>query len=196
MVEATPPKKLGPLAKRETKLAWILLSPTLLAVLIVVIIPLLSIFWISFKPIELSDLRAPKPIAKESLRGKPSKAGDVAALQYRLRNSSQEISIQNVELVDYIPDGLKLIGIDERCAYDKQFLKCQFGTFPAGYRETLKIEVIVSELYFINGIKPKDRRGMSPNMLIYIASPPTLGTKPLCALCMALSSRADRRENP
>ena len=58
--------------------------------------------------------------------------------------------------VDYIPDGLKLIGIDERCAYDKQFLKCQFGTFPAGYRETLKIEVIVSELYFSNGIKPKD----------------------------------------
>ena len=155
MVEATPPKKMGPLAKRETRLAWLLLSPTLLAVLIVVIVPLLSIFWISFKPIELSDLRAPKPIAKESLRGKPAKAGDVGALQYRLRNSSQEISIQNVELVDYIPDGLKLTDVDERCIYDKQFLKCQFGTFPAGYRETLKIEVIVSELYFSNGIKPK-----------------------------------------
>ena len=156
MVEATPPKNMGPLAKRETRLAWLLLSPTLFAVLLVVVVPLLSIFWISLKPIELSDLRAPKPIVKESLRGKPAKAGDFGTLQYRLRNSSQEISVQNVQLVDDIPDGLELTSVDERCTYDKSVLKCQFGTFPAGYRETLKIKVIVSQLFLSNGIKPKD----------------------------------------
>ena len=47
MAEADPPKKLGPLARSESRLAWWLLSPTLFAVAIVVILPLFSIFWIS-----------------------------------------------------------------------------------------------------------------------------------------------------
>ena len=46
------------------------------------------------------------------------------------------------------------------------------------------------------GMKPKDRRGISTRMLMYIARPPTLGTKPLCALWTAASSNSPRRENP
>ena len=69
MAQLAPPKKLGPLAKREERLAWILLLPTVIAVALVIILPLASIFWISFKPIKLSDLRAPTVLIKESFHG-------------------------------------------------------------------------------------------------------------------------------
>ena len=69
MTEAVPPKGHGPLARREAQLAWGLLLPTIVIVSAVVIIPLLSIFWISFKPIGLADLRPPAPVVREALRG-------------------------------------------------------------------------------------------------------------------------------
>jgi len=75
MTTATPPKGRGPLARREARLAWGLLLPTLTSVMLVVILPLLAIFWISVKPVNLSDLRAPAPVANEQLRGRPAAAG-------------------------------------------------------------------------------------------------------------------------
>ena len=60
-------KSNGTLAKKEAQLAWVLLFPTVLIIFSIVILPLISIFWISFKPISLSDLRPPKPIVKERL---------------------------------------------------------------------------------------------------------------------------------
>ena len=156
MAEADPPKKLGPLARSESRLAWSLLSPTLFAVAIVVIIPLFSIFWISFKPIELSDLRAPTPIVKESLRGKPKEVGDIGEIHYRLRNSSQGKPIQNVLLEDFIPEGMIILDLDIRCILREQILKCNFDLFPKGHRETLKIPIKITELYLNKGIKPKE----------------------------------------
>ena len=76
------PQAPGPLARREERLAWALLLPTLSAVALVVILPLIAIFWISFKPIELADLRAPVPVVKEDLRGKLQALGDQATLRY------------------------------------------------------------------------------------------------------------------
>ena len=58
------------LYQKERKLAFFLLLPTIFIVLSIVIFPLLANFWISFKPISLGDLRPPKLIIKESLRGK------------------------------------------------------------------------------------------------------------------------------
>ena len=46
------------------------------------------------------------------------------------------------------------------------------------------------------GTKPNDKRGIKPSKLIYIASPPTLGTNPEWALCVATSSKAERLEKP
>ena len=89
MSSATPPTGTGALAKREARLAWTLLAPTIISVSLVVILPLLAIIWISFKPFTLSDLRPPAPIVRESLRG----SGDDLRIEYRLRNSSQEIAI-------------------------------------------------------------------------------------------------------
>ena len=74
MTAATPPKGTGPLQRREARLAWSLLLPTISIVSLVVILPLLAIFWISFKPIGLADLRPVAPVVREDLRN----AGDGA----------------------------------------------------------------------------------------------------------------------
>jgi multiple sugar transport system permease protein len=103
MTTATPPKGQGPLARREARLAWSLMLPTLMSVTLVVLLPLLAIFWISAKPVELADLRPPAPVVREDLRDADEA---VATLRYRLRNSSQEEVIENVVLTDTIPDGV------------------------------------------------------------------------------------------
>ena len=75
-------KSNGTLAKKEERLAWVLLFPTVLIIFSIVILPLISIFWISFKPISLSDLRPPKPIVKERLKGKLEIGGDKGEIHY------------------------------------------------------------------------------------------------------------------
>ena len=68
MTVATPPKTCGALAKREERFAWALLLPTITVISLVIILPLLAIFWISFKPVALSDLRPVQVIVKENLK--------------------------------------------------------------------------------------------------------------------------------
>ena len=155
MDQVAPPKKLGPLAKREEKLAWILLLPTVTAVALVIILPLASIFWISFKPIKLSDLRAPTVLFKESFHGKPAKAGDLGEIRYKLRNSSREFSIENITLTDSLPAGLIIKELDRRCKLENKVLQCKLGTFPGGYREIIKIPVTITTSYLETNINPK-----------------------------------------
>ncbi len=135
------PKETGPLARREARLAWTLLLPTLCAVALVVILPLLAIFWISFKPIELADLRAPVPVVKEDLRGKLQAAGDQALLRYRLRNSSQKDVIRNVILEDSLPKWLEILDLDPRCKISSLTLTCALGDWKGGYREKIQIPI-------------------------------------------------------
>ena len=73
-----------------------MLLPTIFLVLSIVLIPLFANFWISFKPISLSDLRPPKLILKENVRGKLSFNGEIAQIQYRYRNSSTKYDLKNV----------------------------------------------------------------------------------------------------
>ena len=49
--------KPGRMSRRTSRLAFMMTLPTVLIVLAIVVIPLLVTFWISFKPIELGDLR-------------------------------------------------------------------------------------------------------------------------------------------
>ena len=135
------PQAPGPLARREARLAWALLLPTLCAVALVVILPLLAIFWISFKPIELADLRAPVPVVKEDLRGKLQAEGDQAVLRYRLRNSSQKDIIRNVILEDRWPEGLEILDLDPRCKISNLTLNCALGDWNEGHREKIQIPV-------------------------------------------------------
>ncbi len=155
MAAATPPSGTGPLARREARLAWGMLAPTIAIVSAVIILPLLSIFWISFKPISLADLRAPSPVVREALRGRPAAPGDAARIEYRLRNSSQTKPIRNVTLADDWPPGLAVREMDGRCTLDGTRLFCDLGDFEGGQRETLKIPVTVNKEFFDAGIDPK-----------------------------------------
>ncbi len=139
--QPVPPKGRGPLARREARLAWGLMLPTLLSVLLVVILPLLAIFWISVKPVELADLRPPAPVVREDVRN----AGEaVATLRYRIRNSSQAEPIRNVVLTDTIPEGVAVADLPEGCTLEGAALTCLPGDLEGGGRVTLEIPATLS----------------------------------------------------
>jgi multiple sugar transport system permease protein len=122
-------------------LAWGLLLPTLVSVMLVVVLPLLAIFWISFKPVELGDLRPPTPVLREDLRG----ADDpVATLRYRIRNSSQDQAIRDVVLTDTIPAGVTPGDLPEVCSLEGALLRCFLGDLAGGDRVTLEIPATLS----------------------------------------------------
>jgi len=137
MMTATPPKTRGALAKREARLAWGLLLPTITIVSLVIILPLLAIFWISVKPVGLADLRPTAPIVKENLRT----SGDKSRIEYRIRNSSQDKIIKNVSFTDIIPPDITLQEIPEPCSLDGQKLTCDFGTIEGGFSERLNLPI-------------------------------------------------------
>ncbi|WP_193141383.1 carbohydrate ABC transporter permease [Meridianimarinicoccus sp. MJW13] len=151
MTTALPPTGTGPLAKREARLAWGLLSPTITAVALVVILPLLAVFWISVKPVGLADLRAAAPIVRADLRGDAAAAGDQVNLRYRIRNSSQDKEIRNVTMIDGWPDGLTPIELDPRCTIDGAQLRCNFGTMEGGFRDQILIPVTVGQAFLDAG---------------------------------------------
>ncbi|MEM8579901.1 MAG: sugar ABC transporter permease [Pseudomonadota bacterium] len=130
---ATPPTGRGALQKREARLAWGLLFPTLAIVSLVVILPLLAIFWISFKPVGLADLRPTVPVVRESVRG----SGNDLRLEIRVRNTSQEKVIDGVTLTDTLPMDLVVTDVPEPCTLTAGNLFCDFGTLEAGFNERL-----------------------------------------------------------
>ncbi|CUH52022.1 carbohydrate ABC transporter permease [Shimia marina] len=138
MSTAHPPTGTGALAKREARLAWGLLAPTLISVALVVVLPLLAVFWISFKPFTLSDLRPPAPIVRESLRG----SGEEMRIEYRVRNSSQDEMISGVTLSDQLPEGVALReALPEPCRLEGRDLFCDFGEMAGGARERLRLRI-------------------------------------------------------
>jgi len=138
--QSLPPTRRGALAKREARLAWGLLLPTISIVSLVIILPLIAIFWISVKPVGLADLRAVTPVVKESLRNK----GDDFRIEYRVRNSSQSKPIENVSFTDIIPNTVTLSDLPEICTVSANTLSCQFGTMEAGFSERLRIPVVIT----------------------------------------------------
>ncbi|RDC75191.1 sugar ABC transporter permease [Rhodovulum sp. 12E13] len=147
-----PPAGTGPLARREARLAWGMLFPTLFIVAMVVVLPLLAVFWISFKPVGLADLRPPEVVMREDLRGRPEAPGDAAEIRYRLRNSSQDAEIRGVMLTDTLPPGLEVAGpVPEPCTLEGVRLTCDFGTVEGGWRATVEIPVTVGAAYLDGG---------------------------------------------
>ncbi|KMW56827.1 Inner membrane ABC transporter permease protein YcjO [Candidatus Rhodobacter oscarellae] len=128
-------------------MAWGLLFPTIFSVSLVVLLPLLAIFWVSFKPIGLEDLRPPESVVREQLRGRPAADGDAATLRYRIRNSSQKEPITGVTITDRLPEGLAIMSVDARCDLDGLALFCDLGDFAPGQRENIEIEVTVSQAF-------------------------------------------------
>ncbi|WP_195819109.1 carbohydrate ABC transporter permease [Roseobacter sp. MH60115] len=139
---AIPPNGRGPLERREARLAWSLLLPTITIVSLVVVLPLLAIFWISFKPIGLADLRPPAPVLRESLRG----SGDEMRIEYRLRNSSQDTEITEVTIRDVWPESLIVTGdLPAGCTLDGRAFACDLGTLEPGYNERLRVPVMLAD---------------------------------------------------
>ncbi|MHC0052577.1 carbohydrate ABC transporter permease [Actibacterium sp. D379-3] len=167
---ALPPKGTGPLAKREARLAWGMLMPSIISVSLVVILPLFAIVWISFKPIGLADLRMPTPVVRETLRGRPEAAGDDATLEYRIRNSSQDKPITGVTLRDTLPEGLIVGAVDPHCTLKGRKLYCDLGDWEPGFRDRLQFPVTVSQDFLdadpdLNDT-PARMTGTSENILI------------------------------
>ena len=150
-----PPKAPGALKRREARLAWGLLFPTLAIVSLVVLLPLLAIFWISFKPVGLADLRPTQPVVSESFRA-PDAAGEVARLDYRLRNSSQDLPIADVTLTDTVPDGLTVVTLPDPCTVTGQALRCDLGDWEGGFRTRLRLEVVADAGFIAAGADPED----------------------------------------
>jgi multiple sugar transport system permease protein len=147
IAERRPPKGIGPMQRREMRLAYLMLAPTFLIILAIVAGPLLANFWISFKPVQLADLRPPSVLVNERMRGNPESAGDAATLEYRLRNSSQDKEIRDVVLRDTLPDGFDVTSVPEVCALQGASITCDIGTVPPKWRERLRFEGTVTPAY-------------------------------------------------
>jgi len=164
--------KLGPLARREQRLALGLLLPTVLIVLSIVLFPLLATFWISFKPIYLADLRPPEIFARERTRGLKNihAAEETFRLEYRLRNSSQTEWVRKVVLEDTLPRGILIAELDSRCQLDERALRCELGDWEPAQNEKLRFETTVSEDWLTDredpGKTPPSITGQSSNKLL------------------------------
>ncbi|NVK35232.1 MAG: sugar ABC transporter permease [Rhodobacteraceae bacterium] len=144
---ATPPKGIGPMQRREARLAFFMLAPTFLIILAIVMGPLLANFWISVKPVGLADLRPPSVLVNERERGKPKAVGDAVTLEYRLRNSSQDKEIRDVVLTDTLPAGFIPDVVPEGCAIEGSTFTCDLGTVPEKWRERLRLEGTVQAAF-------------------------------------------------
>ena len=146
----------GPIARREARLAYTMLLPTVAIVMAIVLLPLLANIWISFKPVEIADLRPPALVANERLRGDLEAVGDEGSIQYRLRNTSQDAPLSDTRLTDTLPDGLEPVDLDPRCKLDGRALACDLGTFEPGGRSELEIAVRAGEAYIANPVNPRN----------------------------------------
>lgn len=141
MTEISPPKGRGALARREARLAWGLLLPTITIVALVVIIPLLAIFWISVKPVKLGDLRPAETRLRVSLRDR----GDVPQLEYRVTNPSRTAELYGAGFTETLPEGVTLTGeLPQGCALSGQTMTCDFGTLAPGYNEQFRIDAQIA----------------------------------------------------
>lgn len=175
MPKATPEelaaarRRIGPIQRREMRLAFAMLLPTAAAVLLIVLVPLLANFWISVKPVELADLRAAKPLVRERVSGEVAAPGDAFKVEYRVRSSSPKDVIGNVQLVDTIPPGLEVSGLDPMCALEGRTLRCALGDLEPRKQVRLRATLTATEAYFDAPVHPKDTAvaasGASRNVL-------------------------------
>ena len=164
-----PPKLPGPLSRRESRLAWYFLLPTVVSVCLIIILPLGAVFWISFKPIFLEDLRPASVIVREQFRGQPKQSGEAATIRYKIRNSSQNDPIFGVTIFDEIPSSLAILEIDPRCKINDRKLSCDLKDFEAGQREIVDIRVLTKKEFFDQNIKLTDtivqKTGQGKNLI-------------------------------
>ena len=90
------------LANTEKKTAYILTLPAVCLVFAVILFPIFSNIWISFKEVELKDIRIPEPRAKKIVKSVSGEESKIKIL-YKLRNSSLIQDIRDVSFQDKFP---------------------------------------------------------------------------------------------
>jgi len=126
------------LANTEKKTAYILTLPAVLLVFAIILFPIFANVWISFKEVELKDIRIPEPRAKKIVKSISEEPSKIKIL-YKLRNSSLIQEIRDVSFKDKYPKNFEIEKLDPRCDFKKYTLKCDFGNWPAKYRENFQV---------------------------------------------------------
>ncbi|HGY08539.1 MAG TPA: sugar ABC transporter permease, partial [Oceanithermus profundus] len=149
----------GGLKAREARLAFWMLLPTFSIVIAIVILPVIANFWIAFKPIQLGDLRPPKPAVRESVRAQPKAAGEVLEVRYRIQNRTDN-PITWARFTDELAPGLRPVELPDACHVAGALLTCEL---PGGLapKKTVNLEVrfVAGSDYFAAGAPyPRDSR--------------------------------------
>ena len=126
------------LSKLEKRTAYTLVLPAVLLVFAIVLFPIFANVWISFKDIELKDIRIPEPRAKKIVKSISENQSELKII-YKLRNSSLIQEIRNVQLQDKFPKDISPINLDTRCNFQSKKVICDFGKWEAKYRENFEI---------------------------------------------------------
>ena len=126
------------LANTEKKTAYILTLPAVCLVFAVILFPIFSNIWISFKEVELKDIRIPEPIAKKIVKSISGEESKIKIL-YKLRNSSLIQEIRDVKFQDKYPKNFQPLDLDDRCTFKSSKLRCNFGNWEAKYRENFQV---------------------------------------------------------
>ncbi|WP_262590407.1 carbohydrate ABC transporter permease [Candidatus Pelagibacter communis] len=126
------------LSKIEKRTAYALTLPAVLIVFAIVLFPIFSNVWISFKEVQLKDIRIPEPRAKKIVKSIKNEDTKIKII-YKLRNSSLIQDIRNVKFHDKFPSNVKPIDLDERCKFTSNKVQCDFGNWSKKYREQFVI---------------------------------------------------------
>ena len=148
------------LSKIEKRTAYTLLLPAVFLVFAIVLFPIFANIWISFKEVELKDIRIPEPRAKKIVKNIQENDSEFKII-YKLRNSSLIQDIRKVKFSDKFPKYIEPIKLDRRCEFKPQKIKCSFGTWKAGYRENF--EVLIRKVNN-NNINKKDLESFNPKL--------------------------------
>ena len=128
------------LSKIEKRTAYALTLPAVLIVFAIVLFPIFSNVWISFKEVQLKDIRIPEPRAKKIVKSVKNEDTKIKII-YKLRNSSLIQDIRDVKFQDKFPSNVKPIDLDERCKFTSNKVQCDFSNWSKKYREQFVIFV-------------------------------------------------------
>ena len=98
------------LSKLEKRTAYTLVLPAVLLVFAIVLFPIFANVWISFKDIELKDIRIPEPRAKKIVKSISENQSELKII-YKLRNSSLIQEIRNVQFQDKFPTNVSPVNL-------------------------------------------------------------------------------------
>ncbi len=132
--------------RNERSLAYKMLAPTVISVLAIILFPLCLNIWLSFKPIQLKDLKSPVLQVTERISVKPSNLDESLVVLYSVRNSSREKTIARSGFTDIIPEGLQYTNNLEICVQNGNLLTCNMGDVDAGFKDRYALNFSVNKL--------------------------------------------------